>query len=101
MRNQFKGYLVYSRIPGERPSGQFGQGITILFRKMFLSRFDLLFDEIVIVQQPFAGRRNRAVFICRFDEELPDLSQYFFIRSKAADEEFGSRSVSNDGMGPR
>jgi hypothetical protein len=46
-------------------------------------RSDLLFDQIEIVQQPFAGGRNAPVCFCRSRQKITGFPQYLFVVSQS------------------
>ena len=45
--------------------------------------FDLLLDEIKVIEQPFTGRRNRPVLLGGFRKKTAGRVEYFFVVGKS------------------
>src|SRR5664280_1386741 len=63
MRNKRPCDAKHARIPGERPVGEFGKLSIIPSRQVGTNFTNLLFDKVVIVDQPFCGGGDRAALV--------------------------------------
>ena len=57
------GHAEHPRISGERPVGELGQLPVVARRQIVADLADLLFDDVIVVDQPFRRRRDRASFL--------------------------------------
>jgi hypothetical protein len=54
-----------------------------------LGRADLLFDQVEIIEEPFAGRGDAAIGSDRFGEQLADVFEDFFVLGEAGQQLVG------------
>ena len=65
MSNEGPGDAEHSRIANERPVGEFGELTIIAGRQVRANLIDLLFHEMIIIDEPFCRGRYRAAIIDR------------------------------------
>ena len=65
VRDEGPGEAEHARIAGERPVGELGQLAVVARRQVVADLADLLFDEVVVVEQPFGGRRDGPALVDR------------------------------------
>ena len=68
MGDEGPGQAENARITGERSGGEFRQLPIIASRQIRADLADLLFDEVVIVDQPFSRGRDCATFVGAFQK---------------------------------
>jgi hypothetical protein len=79
MRDEGPGHAENPRIPGERPACELRQLAVVAWRQIVADLADLLFDEVVVVEQPLGGRRNGPPFADRARDVAIGLEQYGLI----------------------
>ena len=68
MGNEGPGQTEYPWIPGERSGGELRQLPVVTGRQIGADLANLLFDQIIIVDQPFRRRRDRAPLVDRLGD---------------------------------
>ena len=84
VRDRFERDVVHARKPGRWAVRQARQLPAVPLGQVSLGRADLLFDQIEIIEQPFAGRRDPAVRLDRLCQQIADSDQDVFILSQPA-----------------
>ena len=70
MRDKGPGHAEHAGVSGERPDGEFRQLPVIARRQIRADFANLFFDEMIIVDQPFRGRRDRATLVGSLQQAL-------------------------------
>ena len=83
MRDRLERDVVYARLTRRRTEPQARKLPDIATRQMPLGGTNLLFDEMEVVEQPLAGRRDPMVHRYRGGQPLADAGQDAFVRSQA------------------
>jgi hypothetical protein len=65
MRDEGPRHAEHPRITGERSGSQLRQLAVVAGRQIVANLADLLFDEVVVVEQPLGGRRDCTTFADR------------------------------------
>ena len=86
VRDRLQRDVVYARKPGRRPGRQARQFPAVAFRQVSPGRADLLFDQVEVVEQPFPGRRNRALRLDRCSEQIEGTDQDAFVLRQPREE---------------
>ncbi len=80
VRNGLQRDVVHARTPGRRTVSQARQFQTVTLGQVLLGGANLLFDEIEIVEQPFASRRDAAVRRDRLRQQAAHADQGALVR---------------------
>ena len=75
VRDRLQRDVVDARQPGRRAVRQARQFPAVAFGQVPLGRADLLFDQVEVVEQPFAGRRDPAVRRDRRGQQVAGFEQ--------------------------
>ena len=86
MRDRLEGDVIDARLPGRRPVRQARQLAAVAFGQMPLGGADLLFDQVEIVEQPLAGRRDPALLAGHGSQQLADADQLAFVRGQTPEQ---------------
>ena len=89
MRHGFQGNVVHARMADRWPAGQARQFAAVAFGQVALGSADLLFDEVKIVEQPFASRRDPAFFGSDGSQSATDIDQRIFVGRQPAEQTVG------------
>ena len=84
VRDGFQRDVVDARLTCRRSFSQARQLLAVTLRQMPLSRADLFFDQVEIIQQPFGRRRQLPVFLDCTGEDRAGVQQHRFIVRQAA-----------------
>ena len=76
VRDRFEGDVVDPRQTGRRAVSEAWQFAFVARRKVPPGRADLLLDQVEVVEQPLARRRDSAVAVHGFGEQRPDGQQH-------------------------
>ena len=76
MGDEGPGQAEHARISGERPVGELRQLPVIAGRQIGADLADLLLDEMIVVDQPFRRRRDRAALVDRLGDRAIGVEQH-------------------------
>ena len=96
MRNKCPSDSKYARVPGEWPIGKFGKLSIIPSRQVGTNFTNLLFDKVVIVDQPFRGGGDRAVLIGCPDDPAIRVAQRYRVVTEPARQRMPSPRLRGD-----
>jgi len=68
VRDQCERDSVDARVTGERTVGEFGKFVIVTLGKIVSDLAQLFFDDVIVIDQPLSGGRNRAALAECFDE---------------------------------
>jgi hypothetical protein len=94
-------HAEHPRIAGERSGRQLRQLPVVTGRQIVTDLPDLLFDEVVVVEQPLGGRRNRTTLADRFGDGAIRFEQNRLVVLQARGEAAPGRRRRRDGLGRR
>src|SRR5688500_4103011 len=101
MRDEGPGHAENPRIPGERPAGELRQLAVVARRQIVADLADLLFDEVVAVEQPLGGRRDGPPLADRACNGAVRPEQYRLVFLKAHGERAPAHRSCGDGLSRR
>ncbi len=101
MSDKSPGHAKDPWIAGERSGGQLGQLPIVTRRKIVTNFSDLLFDEVVVVEQPFGGGRYGAPLSDRVGDGAIGFEQNRFVIPQPNGERAPGHRPRGDGLGRR
>ena len=92
------GHAEHAGIADQRTAAELGKLAVVAGRQVGADLTDLLFDEVIVVEQPFRGRRDRPAFIGRLGQAAIGLEQDAFVVGQAVDERQAGGRRRRDGL---
>ena len=89
MRHRFQRDVIDARQAGRLTARQARQLAAVARRQVPAGGADLLLDQVEIVEQPFTGRRDRALGLDRRGEQIEGAQQGLLVRRQPRQQEVG------------
>ena len=83
------GHAEHAGIAGQRTAAQLGELAVVAGRQVGADLADLLFDEMVVVEQPFRGGRDRTALVGGLGDAAVGSQQHAFVVGQAIDQRPG------------
>ena len=83
MRDDCQRNIVNARMPSRFATGKTGQLSAVAFREVPSGGTNLLFNQEIIVKQPFSGRRDAFIRLYGLAQQFTHSAQLRFIRSQS------------------
>ena len=87
------GHAEHAGIAGQRTAAQLGELAVVAGRQVGADLADLLFDEMVVVEQPFRGGRDRTALVDGLGDAAVGSQQHAFVVGQAIDQRPGCRRL--------